>query len=139
MFKIKEKICSEPEYESIKDEINLCYEELDKYRNVYEAAVIINSFQESIKNFNTRIYTNYKKQIFFRHFFLQNFYDSEISLKEQFEKILINYDMICKDLEEYPEWLAKFKQDTDKLLAYSNIEGAYSSLYDKVDQQKIFK
>lgn len=122
----------------IKEEIEKCFSQIEKFAKAYEASQLLASFLLDIQNFNSRLYSIPKKASF-KNPFIKNFYDTKKKLHEEYEIILQNYKLIYEALNDYPLWQVKFDNEAKKMLSYSNILGDFPEVYSIVQQQKIFK
>lgn len=122
----------------IKQEMEKCFNEIEKFIKVYESSMLLSSFLLDIQSFNNRLFVNPKKQ-YLKTMFVKNLYDTKEKMHEELTTLIQNYKIICDDLKDYPDWLAKFETEAKKLFAYSNVLGDYPEVYSIVQQQKIFK
>jgi hypothetical protein len=60
-------------------------------------------------------------------------------MKKELDKLLENYKIINRALNDYPLWRQKFEEDINKQLALINIRFHNDKIFDIIDQQKSFK
>lgn len=123
---------------SIKQEVELCLPEVEKFCRVYETMFLLGSFGEELKLFISRLYT-YPQKNSWKQVLVKNSYDTENRLREDLKIIINNYLIILEALEEYPEWKEKFQVEIAKQFAFMNIQRRFPEVYGLIQQQKLFK
>lgn len=123
---------------SIKQEVELCLPEVEKFCRVYETMFLLGSFGEELKLFISRLYT-YPQKNSWKQVLVKNSYDTENRLREDLKIIINNYVIILEALDEYPEWKEKFQVEITKQFAFMNIQRRFPEVYGLVQQQKLFK
>jgi hypothetical protein len=123
---------------SLKQEIEICLPEVEKFCRIYETMFLLGSFSEELKLFISRLYT-YPQKNNWKQALVKNSYDTENRLREDLNIIINNYVIILEALEEYPEWKEKFQNEVTKQFAFMNIQRRFPEVYSLIQQQKLFK